>query len=52
MSRVFVTGGSGFIGGHAILRLLGDGHEVVATIRSLAKADASAPCWRARARRT
>ena len=39
MAKVFVTGGSGFIGGHAILRLLGDGHEVTATLRSLSKAD-------------
>lgn len=28
--RVFVTGGSGFVGGHLIERLVRDGHEVVA----------------------
>jgi nucleoside-diphosphate-sugar epimerase len=35
MSTVCVTGGSGFIGGHAVLRLLADGHAVRATIRDL-----------------
>lgn len=38
--RVLVTGGSGFIAGHCILQLLERGHEVRATIRSLAKQDA------------
>jgi nucleoside-diphosphate-sugar epimerase len=35
MSRVLVTGGSGFIGGHAILQLLAAGHEVRTTVRTL-----------------
>jgi nucleoside-diphosphate-sugar epimerase len=37
MSRVLVTGGSGFIGGHCLLRLLGDGHEVRTTVRRIAR---------------
>jgi nucleoside-diphosphate-sugar epimerase len=37
MSKVLVTGGSGFVGGHVILQLLAAGHEVRTTIRSLAK---------------
>lgn len=32
--RAFVTGGSGFVGGHLIRRLVGEGHEVVALARS------------------
>jgi len=35
MSRVLVTGGSGFIGSHCILGLLAAGHRVCATVRSL-----------------
>jgi nucleoside-diphosphate-sugar epimerase len=35
MSRVLVTGGSGFIGSHCILQLLAAGHQVRATVRSL-----------------
>jgi nucleoside-diphosphate-sugar epimerase len=35
MSRVLVTGGSGFIGSHCILALLTAGHEVRTTVRSL-----------------
>jgi nucleoside-diphosphate-sugar epimerase len=35
MSKVLVTGGSGFIGSHCILALLAAGHRVRATVRSL-----------------
>ena len=35
MSTVLVTGGSGFIGSHAILRLLNAGHRVRTTVRNL-----------------
>ncbi len=35
MSTVLVTGGSGFIGSHAILQLLAAGHKVRTTVRSL-----------------
>lgn len=40
--RVFVTGGSGFIGGHVIERLAGQGHEVLAMARSEKSAEAVA----------
>jgi len=38
MSSVLVTGGSGFIGSHALLQLLGAGHRVRTTVRRLARA--------------
>jgi len=34
MTRVLVTGGSGFIGSHAVLHLLGAGYEVRTTVRN------------------
>jgi nucleoside-diphosphate-sugar epimerase len=37
MSKVLVTGGSGFIGGHCLLQLLAAGHEVRTTVRSLSR---------------
>ena len=35
MSRVLVTGGSGFIGSHSIVQLLAAGHQVRTTVRDL-----------------
>ncbi len=35
MSVVLVTGGSGFVGSHCIVQLLGAGHQVRTTVRSL-----------------
>ena len=35
MAKVLVTGGSGFIGGHALLQLLQAGHELRTTLRDL-----------------
>lgn len=37
MAQVLVTGGSGFIGCHCILRLLAEGHAVRTTVRSPAR---------------
>jgi nucleoside-diphosphate-sugar epimerase len=37
MSKVLVTGGSGFVGSHCILQLLAAGHEVRTTVRSLSR---------------
>ncbi len=37
MSKVLVTGGSGFVGSHVILKLLAAGHEVRTTVRSLSR---------------
>ncbi len=37
MSKVLVTGGSGFIGAHCILQLLAAGHEVRTTVRNLSR---------------
>lgn len=39
MGEVLVTGGSGFIGAHAILQLLAAGHRVRATLRNPGRAD-------------
>jgi hypothetical protein len=35
MSKILVTGGSGFIGCHCVLRLLAAGHQVRTTVRNL-----------------
>jgi nucleoside-diphosphate-sugar epimerase len=39
MSKVLVTGGSGFVAGHVIVALLRAGHDVRATLRNLGRAD-------------
>lgn len=38
MSRYFVTGATGFIGGELVKQLVGRGHQVVALVRSLERA--------------
>ncbi|WP_431050304.1 SDR family oxidoreductase [Roseateles sp. L2-2] len=38
MSKVLVTGGSGFLGSHCIVQLLQAGHDVRATVRSACRA--------------
>lgn len=35
MSKVLVTGGSGFVGAHVILQLVSAGHQVRTTVRNL-----------------
>ena len=37
MSKVLVTGGSGFIGAHCLLQLLAGGHEAATTVRNLSR---------------
>ena len=37
VSKVLVAGGSGFIASHTILQLLGAGHQVRTTVRSLSR---------------
>lgn len=37
MPRVLVTGGTGFVGAHCLIRLLAAGHETRATVRNLAR---------------
>ena len=37
MSKVLVTGGSGFLGSHVISQLMAAGHEVRATLRSASR---------------
>jgi nucleoside-diphosphate-sugar epimerase len=39
MSRILVTGGSGFIGSHCLLQLLAAGHETRTTVRTLKRVD-------------
>lgn len=39
MTRVLLTGGSGFIGAHILDSLLNHGYSVVATVRSAAKGE-------------
>ena len=39
MSTIFVTGASGFIAKHVVLKLLAAGHDVTGSLRSLGRAD-------------
>jgi nucleoside-diphosphate-sugar epimerase len=39
--RVLVTGGTGFLGGHSVARLIRSGHEVRLLVRSRERADSS-----------
>ncbi|MEV6620563.1 aldehyde reductase [Amycolatopsis sp. NPDC051106] len=39
MTRVLVTGGSGFVGAHCLVQLLAAGHEAATTVRDPARAD-------------
>ncbi|MEZ5599373.1 MAG: SDR family NAD(P)-dependent oxidoreductase [Pseudomonadales bacterium] len=39
MNRVLVTGGSGFLGSHCVLKLIHAGYKIRATVRSQARAD-------------
>jgi nucleoside-diphosphate-sugar epimerase len=41
--RIFVTGGTGFIGAHLCRRLVADGHQIVALVRDPNKAAAELP---------
>ncbi|MFJ7217908.1 NAD-dependent epimerase/dehydratase family protein [Amycolatopsis sp. NPDC098790] len=42
-SLVLVTGGTGYLGGHTVLRLLADGHRVRTTVRDPGRAAAVVP---------
>jgi uncharacterized protein YbjT (DUF2867 family) len=37
--KYFVTGATGFVGGHVARQLVADGHEVVVVVRNPVKAD-------------
>lgn len=39
MSRILVTGGTGFLGAHIIVQAIAGGHEVAATLRDIARRD-------------
>ncbi|RVT90905.1 SDR family oxidoreductase [Sphingomonas crocodyli] len=39
MSKVVVTGGSGFVGGHCIAQLIAAGHDVRTTVRDMSRAE-------------
>lgn len=46
MTKVLVTGGTGFVGGWTIVALLRRGHVVRTTVRSAAKRPRCARRWR------